>query len=100
MSTDKWIPIHELDDNAKIWAGTLVRIDNLMFSPDETTYCYDDLVSFIYDNAEYLQLTCLTQGEAGNIMCVLKKDLPNHYALGSELKRMVGFESASVRLEE
>ena len=57
---------------------------------------YEYLVSFIYDNDEHLQLVCLSQGEAGNIICILKKELPNHYALGKELKHMMGLTNTFI----
>lgn len=44
------------------------------------------LLSYIYGHSDALQLTCLTQGEAGNIGGVIPKDLPNHYALAQTLK--------------
>ncbi|WP_370452538.1 hypothetical protein [Lysinibacillus sp. SGAir0095] len=60
---------------------------------------FEYLVSYIYDNEEFLQLTNLSPGEAGNIICILEKDLPNYYALGKTLKKMMGLENTFV-LEE
>jgi len=57
---------------------------------------YDYIVSFIYDNTDYLQLTCLTQGEGGNILCVLKTEPNSNYSLGRELKRMMDDGTNSV----
>jgi len=100
MKKERWILLHELSDDDKVWAGTIVRLDNVMLTPDDTILCYDYLVSYINGDSEYLQLTCLTAGEAGNILCVLKKDLPNHFALGAELKRMLAGESVAVKFED
>jgi len=99
LNSEKWIPLYKLTDDMKIWAGTIVRLNNVMFTPDDRVRCYDYIVSFIYDNDEHLQLTCITQGEAGNILCVLKKDMPNHYALGTELKRMLSGEDVAIKME-
>jgi len=99
QAKEQWVSLNELSDDEQIWAGTVIRLDNVMFTPDDSVLCYDYLVSYINGDSEYLQLTCLTAGEAGNILCVLKKDLPNHYALGAELKRMLAGESVSVNIE-
>ena len=88
-----WIPLSKLDDNIKIWAGARIRLYGIN---DNAEDYYEYLVSFIYANSEYLQLVCLSQGEAGNIICVLKKDLPNHYALGKELKHMMGLANTFI----
>ncbi|MDQ0233406.1 hypothetical protein J2S19_004753 [Metabacillus malikii] len=45
--------------------------------------------SYIYDNTDYLQLTCLAKGESGNIICVLQTEPSSNYSLGRELKRMM-----------
>jgi len=88
-----WIPLSEIDDNIKIWAGYRIRLYGIN---DNTDDYYEYLVSFVYDNNEYLQLVCLSQGEAGNIICVLKKDLPNAHALGKELKHMMGLTNTFI----
>jgi len=88
-----WIPLSEIDDNIKIWAGSRIRLYGIN---DNAEDYYEYLVSFIYANSEYLQLVCLSQGEAGNIICVLKKDLPNAYALGKELKYMMGITNTFI----
>ena len=94
-----YTPISQLNDNAKIWSGTIVRLYNIGLNvSDNSKDYYEYLISEIYGNNEYLQLTCLSQGEAGNIICVLKKDLPNHYALGKELKRMMDIENTFIDL--
>ncbi|GLX66873.1 hypothetical protein [Paenibacillus glycanilyticus] len=93
MERSDWIPLRNINDDKKIWAGTKVRLYNVGLNViDKADDYYDYLVSFIYDNVEYLQLTNLSQGEAGNIICVIKKDTPNHYALGKTLKEMMGLE--------
>ena len=87
----KWTPLSKLDDNIKIWAGAKIRLYDIgLNGVEKSKDYYEYLISFIYDNSEYLQLVCLSQGKAGNIICVLKKDLPNHYSLGKELKHKMG----------
>lgn len=50
---------------------------------------YDYIVSFIFDDNDYLQLTCLAKGEGGNIICVLQTEPGANYSHGKELKRMM-----------
>ena len=96
----KWIPISELRDDEKIWAGNRIRLYNVGLTiKDKTDDFYEYLVSFVYGNEQVLQLTCLSQGEAGNIICVINKDIPNHYALGAELKRMMDMDNTFINLE-
>ncbi|MFC4301961.1 hypothetical protein [Cohnella boryungensis] len=53
-----------------------------------------------YGQGQKLSFTTnLTKGKAGNILCVVKKDTPNHYALGKALKNMIGIENAFVLFE-
>jgi len=93
----EWLPLANLNDDTKIWAGTKVRIYNVGLNvSNKSDDYYDYLVSFIYGNNDFLQLTCLSQGEAGNIICVIKKDSPNHFATGKELKRMIGMDNTWV----
>ena len=95
-----WIPISQLSDDAKIWSGIIVKLYNVGLNvSDKSKDYYEYLISEIYGNNEYLQLTCLSQGEAGNIICVLKKDLPNYYALGKELKRMMDIENTFIDID-
>jgi hypothetical protein len=100
VEASKWIPVANIEDDSKIWAGTRVRLFNagLMVKDKQTDY-YDYLVSYIYANDDYLQLTNLSKGEAGNIICVIQKDKPNHYALGKTLKDMIGTENSYVLME-
>ncbi len=100
METEAWIPLIDIEDDGKIWAGTKVRLYNVGLNvKDKSLDYFDYLVSYIYDNNDYLQLTNLSQGEAGNIICVIKKDSPNHYALGKSLKEMMGLENTYLLLE-
>lgn len=93
----KWIPLSKLDDDIKVWAGANIRLYKVGLNDvEELDDYYEYLVSFIYDNSEYLQLVCLSKGEAGNIICVLKKDFPNHYALGKELKYKMGITNTFI----
>lgn len=93
MFKDDWIPIREVSDDNQIWSGTIVRVVGV--NNYETEF-YDYIVSNIYDNNKYLQLTCLSRGEAGNIICVLQKEPGTNYALGKELKRMLDDNESSV----
>lgn len=100
MEGDKWIPLVNIKDEEKIWAGTKVKVYNVglnVMERKDDYYVY--LVSYIFGNGDYLQLTNLSQGEAGNIVCVIKKDTPNHYALGKTLKYMIGLENTFVLFE-
>ncbi len=100
METSKWIPLVNIKDEEEIWVGTRVRMYNVGLNVvDKKDDYYEYLVSYIYDNEAYLQLTNLSQGKAGNIICVIEKDLPNHYALGKTLKHMVRLESTFVQFE-
>ncbi|MCM3629791.1 hypothetical protein M3194_20845 [Paenibacillus glycanilyticus] len=100
MQTNVWIPISNISDAEKIWSGTRIRLFNvgLNVTNKENDY-YDYLVSYIYDNDDLLQLTNLSQGKAGNILCVIPKDKPNHYSMGKSLKEMVGLENTYVCFE-
>lgn len=100
MEPIDWIPLINISDDEKIWAGTKLRLYNVGLNVrNKQNDYYDYLVSFIYDNQEYLQLTNLSNGKAGNILCVIRKDNPNHYSLGKSLKEMVGLENTCVKFE-
>ena len=68
MTTEVWIPMDEIQDQEPIWAGTKIRI----YQEQPLEY----LLSYIYGNANELQLTCLTPGEAGNMEALLLKICP------------------------
>ncbi|MDN4638097.1 hypothetical protein [Bacillus sp. AN2] len=90
MMNNDWISVQEVEDDTQIWAGTVVRVFKEELNKDNLEgNFYDYIVSFIYDNNEYLQLTCLTQDEGGNIVCVLQTEPDSNYSLGKELKRMM-----------
>lgn len=93
MLKNDWIPVREISDETQIWSGTIVRVFGVNNSEKEF---YDYIVSFIYDNNDYLQLTCLSQGEGGNIICVLQTEPSSNYSLGRELKRMMDDGTDSV----
>ncbi|KGR85311.1 hypothetical protein [Lysinibacillus odysseyi] len=93
MLKSDWIPVREISDETQIWSGTIVRVFGVNNSEKEF---YDYIVSFIYDNNDYLQLTCLSQGEGGNIICVLQTEPSSNYSLGRELKRMMDDGTDSV----
>ena len=95
----EWIPVPKISDEKIIWAGMKVRLYGVGLNVEDKTDDYlEYIVSFIYGNDEFMQLTCLSQGEAGNILCVIKKDSPNHFARGKQLKRMMGMENTFVML--
>ena len=97
MMNNGWITVQEVEDDTQIWAGTVVRVFTEELNKDNLEgNFYDYIVSFIYDNNEYLQLTCLTQGEGGNIVCVLQTEPNSNYSLGKELKRMMDDGTNSV----
>ncbi|MGE6630409.1 hypothetical protein [Bacillus sp. NPDC077027] len=97
MIKNDWISVSEVKDDTQIWAGTIVRVFREELNKDNSEdNFYDYIVSFIYDNTEYLQLTCLTQGEGGNIVCVLQTEPGSNYSLGRELKRMMDDGKESV----
>lgn len=95
-----WVPISQLSDDIKIWSGVIVRLYNIGLNvSDKSKDYYEYLISEIYGNHEYLQLTCLSEGKAGNIICILKKDLPNQYVLSKELKRMMDIENTFIYIK-
>ncbi len=100
MESAPWIPLNQLKDDEKIWAGTKIRQYSVGLNvTDKQNDYYDYLVSYVYGNADHLQLTNLSKGEAGNILCVIQKDLPNHYSLASKLKEMVGLDYTYVQFD-
>lgn len=93
MQTEKWISINEIADGQKVCAGMIVRLYNVGLNvPNRTEDYYDYLISYVFANDQYLQLVNLSLGEAGNILCILEKELPHYHALGKTLKHMVGVE--------
>ncbi|HEX3047111.1 MAG TPA: hypothetical protein VHY08_20325 [Bacillota bacterium] len=97
MKESIWISLKTIEDNEKIWAGTRVRLYDVGLKvKDKKDDYYEYIVSYIYGNDEYLQLTNLSPGEAGNIICIIKKDLPNHYSTGKTLKEMMDVEKSFV----
>lgn len=86
MLNSDWIPIRKISDETQIWAGTVVRVFGMNTNKEEF---YDYIVSYIFDNTDYLQLTCLAKGEGGNIISVLQTEPNSNYSLGRELKRMM-----------
>lgn len=115
LTKEIWIPMDQLQDQQPIWAGTRIRMVEIspytlkpsmeQTEPMKRTERTEDpeqpmvqhkedheeqyteyLLSYIYGHSDALQLTCLTQGEAGNIGGVIPKDLPNQYALAQTLK--------------
>ncbi len=56
------VPISQLSNNIKIWSGTIVRLHNVGLNiSDKSEDYYEYLISEIYGNPEYLQLTCLSE---------------------------------------
>ncbi|EEM82801.1 hypothetical protein [Bacillus thuringiensis] len=91
------MPLSNVDDDEEIWVGARVRLYNVGMNRENNFYEY--IISYIYDNTNYLQLTNLTTGKAGYIICVIEKELPNNYALGRTLKQRIGLENAYFRFE-
>lgn len=94
-----WMLIEHLKDDDKIYIGACIRFYNTAKGITEQCVlpCGEDnpldyIISAIYDNSEYYQLTCLTQGEGGNITCVLKRENGNYFVTGREIKRMLQTE--------
>ncbi|WP_172198718.1 hypothetical protein [Saccharibacillus qingshengii] len=99
MNTNVWVPLEKLQDMDPIWAGTTVRLYGVgLHVTDKSEDYYDYLVSYIYDNNEYLQLTNLSPGKAGNIICVIQMDQPHYYARAGNLKERIGIENTYVRM--
>jgi hypothetical protein len=91
-----WMLIENIKDNDKIFKGACIRFYNTAKSITEhrALPCGEDdpidyIISAIYNNSEYYQLTCLTQGEGGNITCVLKRENGSYFVTGKEIKRML-----------
>lgn len=91
-----WMLIDNLQDDEKIYLGECIRFYNTEKSIEDRCALpcgkddyLDYIVSEIYDNCEYFQLTCLTEGEGGNITCVLKRDNGGCFVTGKEIKRML-----------
>lgn len=86
-----WRLIEELKDDDKIYAGALIRFYNKDKAISDGAALWveptDYIVSSIYANTDYFQLTCLSKGEEGNIVCVLERQAA--YTLGREVKRML-----------
>ncbi|GIO56844.1 MULTISPECIES: hypothetical protein [Paenibacillus] len=100
MQSKGWIPLINISNDEKIWVGTKIRLFNAGLNVTDKEYdYYDYLVSYIYDNNDLLQLTNLSQGEAGNILCVIPKEKPYHYSLGKSLKDAVGLDNSYVLFE-
>lgn len=97
LRKEKWISLKDISDDMIIWSGTKVRLYNVFKGCESKRDIYlEYLVCYIYDNNDYLQLTCLSQGEEGNIICVIKKDIPNHYSTGKELRRMMDNDNSYI----
>lgn len=96
-----WMPLAQLEDTQIVWAGARVRLYDVGLNvASRAEDYYEYLVSYLYGNEAFLQLTNLSDGEAGNVLCVVEKDAPHHYCLGKSLKSAVGTERTFVWLEE
>ncbi len=64
LDNSKWMPLSNVDDEEEIWAGARVRLYNVdMNREDKENNFYEYIISYIYDNNNYLQLTNLTRGK-------------------------------------
>lgn len=56
MDNSKWMPLSNVDE--EIWIGARVRLYNVgMNREDKENNFYQYIISYIYDNTNYLQLT-------------------------------------------
>ncbi len=100
MDTSKWIPLSNIRDDEEIWAGARVRLYNVGFNAaDKENDYYEYIISYIYDNNNFLQLTNLTTGKAGYVICVIEKDMPNNFASGKTLKHRLSLENTYIKFE-
>lgn len=97
---NNWISLDSLENSStlKVFAGTVIRVySKLLFSEDGY---YDYLLSFISENSEYLQMTCLAKGEEGNIVSILKIEDGTRYTTIREVKRLCGgYEKVYINFE-
>ncbi len=91
-----WMLIDNIQDDEKIYKGACIRFYNTAKSLEEQCALpcgrddfLDYIVTEIYDNRKYFQFTCLTEGEVGNITCVLRRENGNRFIIGKEIKRML-----------
>jgi GrpB-like predicted nucleotidyltransferase (UPF0157 family) len=81
-----WILIDDIKDDEKIHKGACVRFYNTTKGLEEQCCLpcgkdghLDYIVTQVYDNTEYFQLTCLSEGEVGSITCVLLRNQLQDY---------------------
>ena len=93
------MPLSTVDDDEEIWVGARVRLYNVgMNREDKENNFYEYIISYIYDNTNYLQLTNLTTGKAGYIICVIEKNY-QIIMLCRTLKQRIGLENTYFRFE-
>ena len=85
-----WISIENLDDNDKIARGAAFKL--LPTKEGALIGNYIPKCGLIYilvdlPGEDHMCLTCLSEGEEGNTMSLLKKQ--GTYVLGKEVKRML-----------
>ena len=88
--------IDNLQDNDHIFTGACIRFYNTAkcFEEQCALPCgiddsLDYIITQVYGNSEYFQLTCLTKGEVGNITSVIKREDGKNYVTGKEIKRIL-----------
>lgn len=99
--SDGWKHLTDINDNDKIYCGIIARIYGVGLNvKNKEDDFYDYIISEVYNEKKLFQLVCLSQGEEGNITCVIKicEDEHEVYALGSELKRMLTYDKHDVYL--
>lgn len=69
-----------------MWRGTRIRLYNVGLNVEkkEEDY-YEYMLSEIYNNREYFQLVGYSGYKVVALLCVLKKETPEHYALEKTL---------------
>lgn len=90
-----WILIDYLKDDERIYKGTCIWF----YDTDKglAEHCalpvndipLDYMITEAFGDGKHFQLTCLTEGEAGNITCVLKRENSTYFVTGKEIKRML-----------
>ncbi len=86
MIFEEWFDLSDIKDDHLIWSGTLIRV----YLDSNPQKYYDYIISEIFNNQDYFQLTCISSGKAGYILCVLKIESSHQKAAtGKELQKML-----------
>ncbi|WP_088044674.1 hypothetical protein [Bacillus sp. EAC] len=99
MGIERSIPLANIKHSKKLWRGTRIRLYNIGAYENKEDDFYEYILTEIYDNREYYQFVGYSGHKAGALLCVLKKEIPEHYVLGKTLKEMVGLEDTFILFE-